>query len=188
MSNIIAGFFQTQDDVVFAIDELERIGFSRGAISAFYVNPAGQHDLYAIGGDEDKSKGAKETGHGVAQGASVGGIVGIAAGAATLPITGPAAPIVGALVGGYIGSLIGSLHATKEFNQAEEGGEHEELPRKAGMMVAVAVENQQQEADALELLKAIHAEAIEHNVGTIVDGDWSDFDPLSAPHLEKWQF
>jgi hypothetical protein len=185
MSNIIAGRFQTQDEVVAAIDELEHIGIARNAISSFYVNPAGQHDLYAIGGDQDKSQGAKETGKGVVEGASTGGVVGVAAGAAALPVTGPIAPVVGGLVGGYIGSLVGSMHATKERFAPEEGGENREVPRKAGMMVAVATESLQQEHDVLALLKSIHADAIEHSNGTIVDGDWADFDPLSAPQFQS---
>ncbi|HEY4073437.1 MAG TPA: hypothetical protein VGM52_10085 [Herbaspirillum sp.] len=183
MSTIIAGRFQTQSDVAFAIDELERIGFRRAAISSFYVNPAGQHDLYVNDSVEDQPKDAKESRHGMAEGASVGGILGIAAGAATLPLTGPAAPIVGGLVGGYIGSLVGCLHAMKERSEAEESAEPREPERKAGMMVAVAAENRQQETDALDLLKAIHANAIECCPGTIIDGDWSDFDPLSTAHL-----
>jgi phage tail tape-measure protein len=182
MSTIIAGRFQTQADVIFAIDELERIGFRRAAISSFYVNPVGQHDLHLIGGEEAQPKDAKASRHGMAEGASVGGILGIAAGAATLPLTGPAAPIVGGLVGGYIGSLLGCLHGMKERTEAEER-ENPEPERKAGMMVAVAVENMQQEADALDLLRTIHANAIECCPGTITDGDWSDFNPLSTAHL-----
>jgi phage tail tape-measure protein len=185
MSNIIAGRFQTQDEVAFAIDELERIGVAHAAISAFYVNPAGQHDLYPIGGDQDKSRGAKETGKGVVEGVSAGGVVGVAVGAAALPVAGPVAPVVGGLVGGYVGSLIGSMHATKERFEPEEGGENREVTRKAGMMVAVATESLQQEHDVLALLKSINANAIERSNGTIVDGDWEDFDPLSAPQFQS---
>ena len=183
MSTIIAGRFQTQDDVAFAIGELERAGFMRDAVSAFYVNPAGQHDLYAIGGDQDKSKGAKETGKGVTEGVSAGGVVGVAVGAAALPVTGPAAPVIGGLVGGYIGSLVGSLGSTKERYASEAGGENQDLPRKAGMMVAVATDTQQQADDVLLVLHRLNADAIERSVGTIVDGDWADFDPLWRRNL-----
>lgn len=117
MSTIISGFFQTQDEVQFAISELQRVGFTLDAISAFYVNPAGQHDLYPDGGDEQQG------------------------GVDTVPV------------------------------------------RKAGMLVAVAVVTALQEDEALALLQSINADAIERSTGTIVDGDWSDFDPLSEPHL-----
>jgi hypothetical protein len=130
MSNIIAGRFQTQSDVVFAIAELERIGFPRAAISSFYVNPAGQHDLYF----DD---------------------------------------------GGVLGG-----NSTEERHHPEPHSENWDVKRKAGMMVAVAADTPQQEADALSLLKTIHAGAIECSVGTIIDGDWRDFDPLSTAHLQ----
>jgi hypothetical protein len=129
MSNIIAGRFQTQSDVAFAIAELERIGFPRASISSFYVNPAGQHDLYF----DD---------------------------------------------GGVLGG-----NSTKERHEPERG-ENWDVKRKAGMMVAVAADTPQQEADALGLLETIHAGAIERSVGTIIDGDWRDFDPLSTAHLQ----
>jgi hypothetical protein len=130
MSNIIAGRFQTQSDVAFAIAELERIGFPRASISSFYVNPAGQHDLYF----DD---------------------------------------------GGVLGG-----NSTRERHELEPRSTHWDVPRKAGMMVAVAADTPQQEADALGLLKTIHAGAIECGVGTIIDGDWRDFDPLSIAHLQ----
>lgn len=185
MSNIIAGRFQTQDEVADAVQALERLGIAHGAISSFYVNPAGQHDVYPIGGDQDKSKGAKETGRGVVEGVSAGGVIGVAVGAATLPVAGPVAPVVGGLVGGYLGSLAGGMGATKERLEPEEGGENFEVNRKAGMMVAVATESLQQEHDVLALLKSLHADAIERSDGTIVDGDWEDFDPLSAPQFQS---
>ena len=185
MSNIIAGRFQTQDEVAGAVQVLESLGIAHGAISSFYVNPAGQHDLYPVGGDEDKSRGAKETGGGVVEGASVGGVVGVAVGAAALPVTGPMAPVIGGLVGGYVGSLIGGMNATKERYEPEEGGENREVNRKAGMMVAVATGSLQQEHDVMALMKSLHADAIERSDGTIADGDWADFDPLSAPQFQS---
>jgi hypothetical protein len=109
MSNIISGRFQTQDEVAGAIEELERAGFPASGISSFYVNPAGQHDLYA-------------------------------------------------------------------------SGENDHVQRKAGMLVAVATDTAEREDAAAALLHSIHADAIERSVGTIVDGDWIDFDPLSVPH------
>ncbi|MDB5777466.1 MAG: hypothetical protein JWP38_3599 [Herbaspirillum sp.] len=186
MSTIISGRFQTQDEISFAIGELEKIGFPRAAISSFYVNPAGQHDLYPIGGDRAMSPGAKETAEGVAAGVSAGGAVGAAVGAATAPVTGAAGPVFGALVGGHIGSLVGGMKSTKEHGESEEGaaGAENVLPqRTSGMLVAVATATPQQEEDAVALLCSLHGHQIERNDGTIVDGDWTDFDPLSTPHV-----
>ncbi len=59
MAHIIAGYLQQQEQVQEAINQLIGAGFAKKKISAFYVNPAGQHDLYPIGGDQDKSPGAQ---------------------------------------------------------------------------------------------------------------------------------
>lgn len=184
MSNIIAGRFQTRNEVADAVDALEHLGIAHGAISSFYVNPAGQHDLYHDA-DPDKARGAKEARLGIFEGASAGSVIGVAVGAAALPVAGPAAAVVGGLVGGCLGSLAGSMHAARERHALEAGSEHHEVDRKAGMMVAVATGSLQQEHDVVALLKSLHADAIEHSDGTIVDGDWEDFDPLSAPQFQS---
>ncbi|WP_394778131.1 hypothetical protein [Undibacterium sp.] len=178
---IIAGHFELQDEVADAIDSLVAQGYPRDSISAFYANPAGQHSVYPIGGDRDKSPGAKETSEGVVVGASGGAVLGGIVGSAGTPVIGPAAPVLGALVGAHIGSLVGSLNSTKEKNEDEEGGENEEPLRKSGMMVAVALRDEAQEERTVALFKAMSASRIERAHGTIVNGDWQDFDPLSSP-------
>lgn len=181
MSRILAGHFTLQDQIGRARSALVDAGFAPDRISAFYVNQPGQHDLYPLGGDEDKSPGAAETPVDVAKGMAGGGAVGAAIGAATAPVTGPAGPIVGALVGAHVGSLY-SLHGMKEADQPEHGHKPA-APRQAGMMLAVALEDDAQQARALAVLRELGAEQIEQADGTIVDGDWSDFDPLSEPSL-----
>ncbi|TFW09897.1 hypothetical protein E4K72_03670, partial [Oxalobacteraceae bacterium OM1] len=84
-TTIIAGHFQLQEDAAEMIEELARAGFARDRISTFFVNPAGQHDAYPIGGDNNLSQGAKETGPGTAVGAAAGAAVGVAA----TPFLGP---------------------------------------------------------------------------------------------------
>ena len=37
--------------------------------------------------------------------------------------------------------------------------------------------------DAEKTLKQLGAEDIEQSEGTIINGDWQDFDPLQPPHL-----
>ena len=74
MSNIIAGHFQTQDEIADARGALLRAGFSADRISDFYVNPQGQHDMHELGGDHDKSPGAKESDQGVVQGGATGAV------------------------------------------------------------------------------------------------------------------
>ncbi len=181
MSMIIAGHFQLQEEIDRAREELMGAGFPEQSISAFFVNQPGQHDMTPIGGDHLQSGGAKETPIGVLEGTAAGGVVGVALGAATSIVTGPVGPIVGGLVGAHVGSLY-SLAKMKEGDEDEEGGENVE-PRKPGMLVAVAIDDPAREARALEVLRDLGAHHIERGDGSIVDGDWVDFDPLSVPVL-----
>jgi hypothetical protein len=183
MTHIIAGHFQQQEQVTQAIDRLLNAGFAQDKISTFYLNPPGQHDLYPIGGDRDKSPGAKESGHTTARGAASGGVIGGAAGLAGIAVAGPVAPAAGAMVGAHIGSLIGSLSGMKESGEKEEGDENTAIQRKSGMMVAVSADQSENENNAVEILRSLGAEQIERADGTIANGNWEDFDPLVAPRL-----
>lgn len=182
MSHIIAGHFQLQDEIEAARAALQQAGFAADRIAAFYLNQPGQHATYELGGDRDKSPGAKESGEGVAKGMATGGAVGAAIGAATAPVTGPLGAVVGALVGGHVGSLY-SLSHMKDAGEAEEGGgiANQVQPRKAGMMIAVALDGGDDGPRALEVLQRLGARDIERAEGRIADGDWTDFNPLSLP-------
>jgi hypothetical protein len=182
MSTIIAGHFQLQEEIDRARSELNNAGFRDERISAFFVNQPGQHDMTPIGGDNIESPGAKETPVGVLEGAAAGGAVGLAIGAATSVVTGPVGPIVGGLVGAHVGSLY-SFHKMKETGESEEGGENYAEPRKPGMLLAVAIDEAGQEQRVLEVLRDMGAHHIERAEGSIVDGDWVDFDPLSMPAI-----
>ena len=182
MSIIIAGHFELQDEVDTARRALAEAGFSQERISAFYLSQAGQHDMTPIGGDHQASPGARETPTGVAQGAAGGAAVGVVAGAATSPITGPLGPVVGGLVGAHVGSLF-SFSKMKEAGEREEGGRAPDEVRPAGMLVAVAFDDAAQEGQAVEVLRRLGAHQIERAKGNIVDGDWADFDPSSAPDI-----
>jgi hypothetical protein len=182
MSTIIAGHFQLQDEIDQARNELVGAGFADNRISAFFVNQPGQHDMTPIGGDHLQSAGAKETPLGVLEGTAAGGAVGLAIGAATSLVTGPVGPIVGGLVGAHVGSLY-SFHKMKEGGEAEEGGENQAEPRKPGMLIAVAIDDAAQENRVLEVLRDLGAHHIERAEGSVVDGDWVDFDPLSMPNI-----
>lgn len=172
MTTIIAGRFSQQDEVQQALAALQQAGGQAGQISSFYVNPAGQHDLYLIGGDRDESPGSQDSDKGMAVGLGAGGVIGGAAGMAA----GPLGAITGALVGAHVGSLVGSLSQTDEA---------EDSPplRKSGMLVAVSIFGADQERHAIDALRAAGATCIERAQGQIINGDWVDFDPLSTPHF-----
>ena len=172
-TKIIAGRFQQQDEIEAAIDALRHAGFTPDQISSFYVNPAGQHDLYPVGGDRDKSPGAQDS----SKGTMTGGAIGAGLGVAAVPLVGPLGPLVGA----HIGSLVGTLSSMDDNGSQRAAGT---APmRKSGMMVAAGAATEEQAARALEVLRGLGATDIEYTDGTIVDGDWRDFDPLSPPAL-----
>lgn len=187
MSRIVAAHFQLQDEVDAARAALVRAGFPDSRISAFFVNQPGQHDMHALGGDRDMSPGAKETPEGIAEGAAVGAAVGAGVGAAAVLVTGPIGPVVGALVGAHVGSLY-SFNKMKGAGESEEvepgeGSPHENLrrPRQPGMLIAVAVDSDEEGERALATLRQLGARDLEQAEGRIVNGDWEDFDPLSIP-------
>ncbi|MEG1050872.1 MAG: glycine zipper domain-containing protein [Janthinobacterium sp.] len=186
MSRIIAGHFQLQEQIDAARAALNQAGFPDSRISAFFVNQPGQHDLHALGGDRDISPGARETPVGVVEGVAVGAAVGAGIGAATALATGPLGPVVGALVGAHVGSLY-SFNKMKEAGEPEGhgdgNGENRRQPRHPGMLIAVALSGLDERERALEALHRLGAEHIEEAEGTIANGDWHDFDPLSIPVL-----
>lgn len=181
-TTIIAGRFEQQAAAEETVEEFERAGFASGRIASFYVNPPGQHDAYTYGGDHEKSPGAKESGTGTALGAAAGG----ALGAATAPLLGPVGVVTGGLVGAHVGGLVGSMSKMKERGETgdnEEETENAAPVRRAGMMVAVAVEDRHQEEQAVDLFRSLGAADIERAEGTIAEGDWTDFNPVEPPAL-----
>jgi len=90
--------------------------------------------------------------------------------------------VVGALVGAHVGSLY-SFNKMKEAGESEGNGENRHQPRHPGMLIAVALGGLDERERALEALHRLGAEHIEGAQGTIANGDWYDFDPLSIPVL-----
>lgn len=182
MSTIIAGRFEQQSAAEDTIEELTRAGFARERVASFYLNPAGQHATFPIGGDEAISPGAKEAGKGVALGAVAGAAVGVAA----TPFLGPVGAVTGGLLGAHVGGLVGSMSEMKEKGETGEHGEDIENAapqRKAGMMVAVNVDDHELEDRAIDLLRSLGASDIERAEGTVENSDWIDFNPLTPPAL-----
>ena len=178
MGSIIAARFELQDEAARAVNALVDAGFARERISSFFVNPAGQHDRFAVGGDRDKSPGAEETDKGAAAGVAAGAGAGAVAGVAAAPVAGPLGPVLGGLVGGHLGGLVGSLSATDD----------DPVPlRVAGMLVAVQLDDSAASADsaveqrAMRVLQDLQGADLERAEGQIRDGDWIDFDPLVEP-------
>jgi hypothetical protein len=184
MTTLITGSFQQQSSAAEAVAALVSAGFAIDQTTSFFLSPAGQHDLTGIGGDADASPGMERAGGDAFAGATAGGAAGMVAGLATVPLLGPAALVVGAGVGAYVGSLYGALDGMHEDPEAKtphagspvrQGASH----RKSGMQVAVAAPGEAEQESAIRILRAHGATDIEHPSGHIVDGDWTDFDPLA---------
>jgi outer membrane lipoprotein SlyB len=188
MPTIITGNFQQQDAAQRALTALTSAGFAIGQTTTFFVNPPGQHATFSVGGDENESAGTHEAGTGAASGAAVGGVIGAAVGVATLPLLGPAAAVAAAGVGAYAGSLYGALVHTEDHDQMRDeavraGLQFSDLPRKSGMLVAVSAEADAQQVTAIRILRAYGATDGASSEGTIIDGQWTDFDPLTPLRL-----
>src|SRR5258708_34435515 len=72
MSKIIAGGFETLDGANAALQRLTEAGVAKKYLCTYRVNPPGMHGTYPLGGDRDKSPGAKHTEDGAAKGEAGG--------------------------------------------------------------------------------------------------------------------
>jgi len=184
METLIVGRYSQLTDAENASRDLWRAGFLARDMSLFYLNPQGQHALYPVGGDEDESAGTHEARSGAVRGA-VGGVgAGTLLGVATMPVLGPAGPLLGAAVGAYTGSLVGALNNMEEpdahVDPARDSNEPgaDTQPRKAGVMLAVAVATPAERDYAIEILGE-RAQQVEEAEGLLQNGEWVDFDPLA---------
>lgn len=175
MATIIAGHFQLQETALDVCEAFKAAGFDAGRVTTFFNNPPGQHNVIPTGGDRAESPGAKQTPQAVAKGEVTGAAIGAAAGVAAIPLAGPLGPVLGGLVGAHVGSLY-------SFSEMKEKDESGPPPRHSGMMVAVAVEDEEA-ARAITLMRQQGAENVERAEGTIENGDWKDFNPLSSPQF-----
>jgi hypothetical protein len=173
MDQIIAGRFQTKGDADAVAVLIEQYAAATD-ICIFHNNPPGQHDLFAGGGDEDEDPGAQG-----AQKSSAGTAVaaGLAAGAIGA-IGGPVIALASAGVGAYLGSLAGAMDGLGSDGKPQ-------LPerRPGGVMLSVRVATPVIERRVIATLRAQGAADIEEAQGVWRDGDWTDFNPVAAPHL-----
>ena len=198
MTPIIAGRFEQEAQAEGAAAALRHGGFDAADVTVFFVNPAGQHATYPIGGDRDPSPGAKHAHSGALKGAAIGTAVGVGVGLAASPLMGPAAVVAGAGAGTYAGSLVGALGKMEEKPAPAKPDEHVVEPaatvaapmdadtasvRSSGIFVAVRAVEFAKRVAAVNVLGANGAQDIERADGTWQAGQWIDFDPLKPPLL-----
>jgi len=80
-------------------------------------------------------------------------------------------------------ALVDGLTQMTAAGEAGKTAENQPLPRHPGMLIAVALSGLYERERALEALHRLGAQHIEEAEGTIANGDWHDFDPLSIPVL-----
>ena len=186
MTTIITGNFEQQAEAKQAMADLANAGFTADQTSTFFVSPIDRDDLHVGGGHESPVVDGASVG--AVSGAVLGGVVGVAVGLVTLPALGPGAAIAAAGVGAYVGSLGGALikiedKSVPKTEVIRDEPSPSEPQRKAGTLVAVSAPASAQQDTAIGILRAHGATDIEHPQGTIVAGQWTDFNPLTPLEL-----
>ena len=181
MSLIVAARFDSFPEAESAARKLFSQGFSEEAVNIFFVNPAGAHDRYPVGGDRAADPDARGATKGAVLGAGILATVGALIGAGVLYAVGLTGLeiVAGGAVGAYLGSLAGALSMAGRRSRKEPGNP-ELQTRHAGVLTAVHVQPDQ-EARAAQILREAGGKDVEHAQGRWREGRWVDFDPLSAP-------
>lgn len=186
MSLIVAARFDTFDQAAMAARQLCAEGYTEDDIHTFYINTAGEHARYPIGGDRIADPDAKGGHFGAVAGASalglvfalLGGLLAARVGASVLIV------IAAAGVGAYLGALAGALWVVGRGRRREPGAPaapdiHPDV-RQAGVMLALHV-SPDRDALARTVLTEAGGRDIERAHGRWLDGKWEDFDPLTPP-------
>ncbi|PQZ64498.1 hypothetical protein CQ050_20505 [Achromobacter sp. MYb9] len=186
MSLIVAARFQTFDQATVAVQKLLTEGFTEDDVHTFYINTAGGHARYPLGGDRVADPDAKGGHLGAVAGASALGLLfallgGFIAARMAAPIL---IVIAAAGVGAYLGALAGALWIVGRDKRKVRAtpGDEEEHPavRAAGVMLALHVPVGK-EALARQVLRETGGRDIERAQGRWQNGKWQDFDPLTPP-------
>ncbi|CAB3627142.1 hypothetical protein [Achromobacter pestifer] len=190
MSMIVAARFQTFDQAALAANKLFAEGFTEDDVHTFYINSAGEHGRYPLGGDRAADPDSKGGHWGAVAGASALGLVfALLGGLIAARLTAPLLIVIAAAgVGAYLGALAGALWIVgrdKRRNPAEARAQENHPPvRAAGVMLALHVPVGQ-EGLARRVLRESGGHDIERANGRWLDGKWEDFDPLTPPrHVE----
>ncbi len=183
VSTIVAARFQTFEQAESVSLSLREAGFGDDAVNTFFVNPAGQHAVYPLGGDEFADRGTRDAPKGAILVAVIGAVLGAAFGALLFAVFAiPAVLVIGlALVGAYAGSLFGAMQATRSApRRGAGGGDAAPVGRPAGVLVAVRV-NADDRQRAIAVFRGGGGRDIEQAEGEWRDGKWVDFDPIKPP-------
>jgi hypothetical protein len=184
MAVIVAARFETDSDVEAAKAALRGAGFGEQELHAFFVGPAGRHDLFPLGGDAQHDEGTKKSG----RAAVVGGFIGACFGLAFAPLTNLVLPgywlpalIAGPAVGAYVGSLVGALRAARG-GRSRPASKEVPVEDSGGMTLAVNAGRPFGPAIAHAALKNNGGRSIVQTEGEWTKDGWQDFDPRIPLH------
>jgi hypothetical protein len=188
MTTITTGNFQQESAARQAMSDLARAGFESGQTATCFVGPHGQHDTLPMGGDEYESLGTESSGGAIGSAATLGAIVGVAAGFVTLSEFGPGVAVVAAGDGAYAGSFVRAIENMGSGNEdkthvIDKVSPYAEPHRKSGMLVVVSTPASPERNTAIRMLRANGGTDLDQPEGTIIGGDWADFDPLASLKL-----
>ncbi|KXA71111.1 hypothetical protein [Bordetella hinzii] len=190
MSQIIAARFETFDQAAVAAGQLFERGFAEADMHTFYVNTAGRHASYPVGGDRRADPDARGAALGAFAGAAFASLVlAGTAGFLVARLTGSMLAVIAAAgVGAYIGALAGALwiNGRRKRMGRDEAGAADGHPaiRHEGVMLALRVDPARQ-AEAAAVLRAAGGVDVERANGRWVQGRWEDFDPLTPPQRDS---
>ena len=152
----VFGIAATEEQAVFALQNLSAGGFSERAISALFPDQTTLRDF----GHEKHTKAPEGTVSGASTGGLVGGTIGLLAALGTITIPGmgalvAAGPLLstlsgaaaGAAVGGLVGALVGL--GIPEY----EAKRYEGKIRDGNILIAVHTESSEEKDRAIETLK-----------------------------------
>ena len=177
---VVAGHFRTFETSRTAIGRLiAEAGIDSGRIALFYRSPDGHH-VPVEHPDVDGSRAAPDVeargaGRGAARGASLGAVIGAAAGVAATPLAGPLSPGIGAVLGAYAGSLAGALQGVSGPASFPGSSPPSGVLVHGGPIVAIQIADEGEHV--VDLLLQSGAIGIVRCDGTIVGGEWMDYDP-----------
>ena len=174
MDRIIAGRFKTKSDAD-AAAALMAPHVDSTDICIFHNNPPGQHDAFAMGGDEDEDPGARNADKSAAGTAVAAGLAAGAVGA----LGGPVVALAAAATGAYVGSMAGAMAGLGPDDDKPRDPER----RPGGVILSVRIADPANEKRVIATLRAQGAADIEQAQGEWRDGDWTDFDPVAKPRL-----
>jgi len=186
MSLIVAARFDTFDQASVATQNLFKEGFTEDDVHTFYINTAGGHSRYPIGGDRLADPDAKGGSIGAVAGASALGLLfALIGGAIAAQIAASVFIVIAAAgVGAYIGALAGAMwivgRGRRKSSMSPMAQDSHPAVRQAGVMLALHV-SPEQETRARRVLRESGGHDIERAQGRWRDGKWQDFDPLTPP-------